>query len=410
MARELGRHFPVTLGLRRPAGVSSTQTPEAPPALHALETAWWDRSSVGALVERHSLVISLGMQYPARVVATTRTVQVFDLYDPVVLEHLAGSDLAGGAEADPASLGHLQALTRLLLECGDYFLCASPQQRDLWLGGLYATGRLARAGCGDALVGERALVGLVPFGHDGAPPPRAARPVLKGVHPKIAPSDRLLLWGGGIWNWSDPLSLIRAVAGLAKRRDNVKLFFMASRHAGADTVGREMLERAVALARQLGVLDESVLFNETWVPFEERGAYLQESDLAVCTTPEGLENHFSFRTRLVDAVWCGVPIVCTRDGFFGDFVEREGLGLTVAGGDAEGLEAALEQALEPEAQARFRSNLERCRDLLRWDRCLEPLVAFCRRVAEGRYQPPQVPAWRRWGRWLRYKTASRNGL
>ncbi len=403
MARELAREFPVTLGIKRPADASAAAEPPRP---HGLSTEWWDRASVGALLKRHSIVVSLGMQYPARLIASSDIIQIFDLYDPVVLEHLAAADAADSGNHDNASLGHLQALTRLLLLCGDHFLCASPQQRDLWLGGLYAAGRLARSGCGDSLTGDRALLSMVPFGHDGAPPPPAPRPVLKGVNPNIAPTDKLLLWGGGVWNWSDPLTLIRATASLSRRRPDIKLFFMASLHAGGDAVGGEMLRRAVDLARELGVLGTHIFFNETWTPFDRRAAYLQESDLAVCTTPEGMENHFSFRTRLIDALWCGLPVVCTRDGFLADYVDRHALGFTVAGGDAAELESRIELALDPEAQNTFRSNLAARRDDFRWDRCLEPLAALCRRVQSGQFRPRRDAQWKRKLRYARYKLDS----
>lgn len=402
MARELARHFPVTLALRRPA--QAPRRAEPPPRPHDLHTEWWDRAGAASLLNRHSVAISLGTQYPARLAASTRALQVFDLYDPVVLEHLASVGSEQETENSGRAARHLQRLTRLLLHCGDYFLCASPQQRDLWLGGLYACGRLAPTAQGDPIGEGNPLLSVVPFGHDAAPPPPPSRPVLKGVHPAISPTDRLLLWGGGIWNWSDPLTLIRAVASLATRRPDVKLFFMASRHAGADPVGRRMVERAVELAGELGVLDRHVFFNESWIPFDERTDWLAEADLAVCTTPEGLENHFSFRTRLVDALWCTVPIVCTRDGVLADYVEEHALGLTVPGHDAAALEKALEQALEPANHAGYRARLAQRRGDFAWERCLEPLVRFCRHVAEDGYRPPHSPPpLRRKLRYLEYK-------
>ncbi len=37
------------------------------------------------------------------------------------------------------------------------------------------------------------------------------RPAIKGVVPGIGPDDKVILWGGGIYNWFDPLTLLRAV-------------------------------------------------------------------------------------------------------------------------------------------------------------------------------------------------------
>ena len=61
---------------------------------------------------------------------------------------------------------------------------------------------------------------------------------MKGVLPGIGPSDRLLLWGGGIWNWFDPLTVIRAVGRLAEGRSDVKLLFLGLKHPSS-AVGRD---------------------------------------------------------------------------------------------------------------------------------------------------------------------------
>src|SRR5690606_13609787 len=135
------------------------------------------------------------------------------------------------------------------------------------------------------------------------------------------------------------------------------------------------------------LFERNVFFNKAWVPLAERVDYLLESDLAVCSAPDSPENHFSFRTRLLDAIWAGLPIVCNEGSFLADYAEQRAIGLTVPAGDPKALAAAIVRALDPEAQALFRRNLAACRDELRWDRCVEPLVAFCRSVAAGEWNP-----------------------
>src|SRR5207244_1616744 len=77
--------------------------------------------------------------------------------------------------------------------------------------------------------------------------------VLKGVVPGIREADFVLLWGGGIWNWFDPLTLIRAVARIAGQRDDVKLFFLGVRHPDPLIEEMAMAAQAVALADELGL-------------------------------------------------------------------------------------------------------------------------------------------------------------
>src|SRR5437667_445465 len=68
------------------------------------------------------------------------------------------------------------------------------------------------------------LVG--PFGISEKPP-TANKPAFRGVIAGISTSDFLVLWGGGIWNWFDPLTLIRAAATLVDNLPTLRVLFPA---------------------------------------------------------------------------------------------------------------------------------------------------------------------------------------
>lgn len=391
LARRLAEEFDTTLA--RPVG-TPLPPPEAEPdsrpapsgsgisANPGLRPIEWSRASIVHELPRYSLVLSQGTQIPARALAapaSRRPIHVFDLYNPILFEQLADPVASSPARAHERAM--IRRLTRLLLERGDHFLCATPRQRDLWLGGLYALGRI------DAPSPQAEdLVSVVPFGHAGGPVPTRRGSVLKGVVPGIGPDDEVLLWGGGVWNWFDPLVLLEAFALLAPKRPRLRLFFLGTRRPNPDHARNETLERAIARARELGVLGRGVVFNEAWTPYQEVADHLLEADLAVCTAPEGLENDFSFRTRLMDAVRVALPVVCTRGGFVADLVESLELGLTVPAGDPNALAEAIDRALEPRERDRFRANLLASRDALARDRVARPLLDFVRRAAHGRLQ------------------------
>ncbi|EQD32140.1 glycosyltransferase domain-containing protein, partial [mine drainage metagenome] len=102
----------------------------------------------------------------------------------------------------------VRKVLRELLRGGDFFLCASEVQRDLWTGALLEAGRITpRTWAQDSSL--RQLIDVVPFGLPGVPPEgeRGQRQLPVG---NLAPDDVVLLWGGGIYNWFDPLTLIRA--------------------------------------------------------------------------------------------------------------------------------------------------------------------------------------------------------
>src|SRR5215213_3536728 len=230
-------------------------------------------SSCAAVVAQHlpPLVMRDLARLPVRV--------VYDLYDPYLLENLPfyAADSPGAAEEAELRMGAL--LQAIALATGDAFVCASERQRDLWLGALSALERLdfERYRDDEAL---RDVVDVVPFGVEEEPP-RPERGALKGVVEGIGPDDRVLLWGGGVWNWLDPLTPIRAVAQLAERRDDVKLYFLGLARPSPEAAHTTMARRAVDLAEELGVRGRAVFFNFGWVPYSERAAYLCDADIGI---------------------------------------------------------------------------------------------------------------------------------
>ena len=71
----------------------------------------------------------------------------------------------------------------------------------------------------------------------------------------------------------------------------------------------QMAHDALELAGSLGVLGKHVFFNENWVAHEDRANYFLDADVGVSTHLEHLETSFSFRTRLLDYIWAGLPII-----------------------------------------------------------------------------------------------------
>jgi len=299
---------------------------------------------------------------------------VVDLYDPFTLENLhvfSHDPMDERSTLHEAHLGVLNAQIR----AGDFFLCASEKQRDYWLGMLGANNRINPHQY-DADPTLRRLVEVAPFGISGEPPMHTA-PSLKGIYPGIERDDRVIVWGGGIWEWFDPLSLITAVERIRRTRPEIKLFFMGIRHPNPMVPPMAMTQRAIDLARQLGQDGTGVFFNE-WVPYEERHNYLLEADIGASLHFDHLETRFSFRTRVLDYIWAGLPIVCTRGDAVGDLVEAHRLGRVVDYGDVDGLVDALLSVLdEPRGRAAYAARFSEVARQLTWERALAPLQRFC---------------------------------
>jgi glycosyltransferase involved in cell wall biosynthesis len=263
------------------------------------------------------------------------------------------------------------------LSRGDFFLCASEKQRDFWLGQLSAVGRINPKNY-DADETMGSLIAVVPFGVPDEPPVHT-RQALKGVVPGIGADDRVILWGGGIYNWFDPLTLLHAVDRLRQRRPDVRLFFLGLKHPNPDVPEMRMAVAARKLSDALGLTDKHVFFNEGWVAYEDRQNYLLEADIGVSTHLDHVETAFSFRTRILDYLWTGLPIVATAGDTFADLIQSRGLGVTVPPGDVEALEEALFGLLDDEAAAAAcRLRLAEIVADHAWSKVLAPLVAFCR--------------------------------
>jgi glycosyltransferase involved in cell wall biosynthesis len=305
-------------------------------------------------------------------------VLVFDLYNPSFFENLVGH--ADDVDSDREyQLQYGLELVRDLMVIGDFFICAHERQRDFWLGWLTALGRLNHLGY-EKDPSFRALIDVVPFGIPDDPPCHTAN-VLKGVYPGIDQDDQVILWGGGMWQWLDPIICIEAMRRLANRRPDVKLFFLSAGEISAVRPQMATAQRARELSDEYGLTGRQVFFNESWVPYEQRQNYLLEADVGLVAHRPHIETHFSNRTRLLDCVWAELPIVITRGDVWGDWVEHYGLGRCVEH-DADQIAQAILDVLATPREA-YRQHFEQLARRLALQRAVKPLMRFCAQPAKA---------------------------
>ena len=307
--------------------------------------------------------------------AHTGALMVVDLYDPIHLETLEGEAEQSTAEHSRRLDGALDAL-RIQLTVGDFFICASERQRDLWLGHLSALGRINLATYRqDSTL--RKLIDIAPFGIDPTPPP--VRPAIKNVIAGIDADDTVLLWAGGVYNWFDPVTLVDAVGDLMPTHPRLRLVFMGTKHPSLDDLSTRALRAAIDLAAARGLLDRAVFFQEGWVPYDQRGSYLTDADIGVSTHFLHAETAFSFRTRMLDYLWAGLPIICTEGDEFARLIDIEGLGRVVPAVDRTSLREAIAALVDdPVARAEAALRVAEVAPRYHWSNALRPLVDYCR--------------------------------
>jgi len=122
-----------------------------------------------------------------------------------------------------------------------------------------------------------------------------------------------------------------------------------------------------------------VFFNHDWVAYDDRVNYLLDADIGVSTHLDHVETAFSFRTRILDYLWAGVPIVATGGDALADIIESRSLGVAVPPVDVAALEDALFRVIDDEEFATLcRKNIAAVAPQFRWSEVLAPLLEFCR--------------------------------
>ena len=336
--------------------------------------------AVEAAAGRADVIVIQGdalRRYPT--LLKTEAVLVADLYCPIPLEYHMSSH--GVAEDVRLRTGwYVAQLMQQQLFYADHFLCASDRQKDFWVGALTMAGRINALSMPDGVrTALEQIISCVPFGLPDVRPIANGSPLRTKFG--IAEDDFLMVWGGGIYEWFDPLTIIRAVAELDRQGLKAHLVFLGVKHPNPGINEHDRVSDAVNLARELGVLDRLVHFNFGWIDYHIRHEYLLDADVGVSAHLDNAETRYSFRTRMLDYLWCGLPILATRGDEFGDMAGGGPLGVAIDYEDSEAWCVAIRRMMTDAGfVAECRANVERVRVRYTWSRVTEPLADVCRRV------------------------------
>jgi len=282
---------------------------------------------------------------------------VCDLYDPYIIECL---------HLDPGSFpAAVQTLKEQLLN-GDFFLCSSESQRLFYLGMLAILGRLDPAQFSKFNKFEN-LIDLVPFG--------AAEENLDFT--KAANTGKYVnVFLGGVYTWYDPFTSLDCLKIILRKRNDIKFLFIKFPYniTAIKNIEKEVLEYAV----QIGVKD-NVIFND-WVPYEERSKLYSDIDVALVIHRATLEASLSFRTRVLDLLSFGIPVITNEGGDLEKLIKDYECGLIVKENDSQALADAL--LLLIENQQKREEMISRGKALIKekflWEKVIEPLDEFCK--------------------------------
>lgn len=298
---------------------------------------------------------------------------VVDFYDPFVLENLhyyldepqESQDILNQQSVD---------ITNKLARIGDFFICGNERQRDYWLGVLTANGRInPKNYMSDPDL--RSLIDVVGIGYPGREPEGGK--FLRGVHPLIPSDAKIVLWGGGIWDWLDPLTLIKAWPAVVEEFPQARLIFLGTHHPNPDNPSHKVAGKAQALADEIGEKDKTIIFFE-WLSYEERESLLCEADMGVTLHPVHIETRYSIRTRMMDYLWAKLPILVTDGDITSEWVREFGIGEVVPPFDVNAVIQALKSILAENKEV-WKSGFEHFDARFDWKHVVAPLKKFCLR-------------------------------
>lgn len=383
LACALAAHAHVTLVAPQPIDLVA-------PGVTTGSYQWGNPASLQPHLAQHDVILANGFAVATHPeVAQHPGALIIDLYDPTLLEnlelyrHQPAAVRAQHAQTDVA-------LLQRQLAVGDFFLCATERQRDLYIGAFMALGRITPEQVDrDPLL--RHLIDVVPFGLPAHPSTRSG-PGPRSLFPAIGHDDPLILWSGGLWDWMDPLSLIRAMPRVVAQVPNARLVFMAGSHPGLAGAMRTP-QAARDLAAELGLLDQHIFFYATWVPYAERANFLLDATVVVSLHRHHLETAYAaLRSRILDHLWVGLPSLLSDGDQAAQLTRQHGIGLVVPPEDEAAIADAL-VALLQDADLRMQ-----CADAARslaahftWPTIIQPITTFLASCSLDTMQQRSIP-------------------
>lgn len=301
---------------------------------------------------------------------------VVDLYDPFIIENLHYH-----AELGDRVFANDHATLMRSLQLGDFFLCASPDQRLFYLGALLAAGRLnPQAFERDPDLKD--LLSVVPF---GVPPP---------IPPAARHSANPRILFGGIYDWYEPRIAIDAIALARESFPGMTLTF--TQHPNADVTPQSKFAEAMRYVRNQGY--SSFVLQEPWTPYAGRADFYRRFAAVLLTFNPSVETDLAMRTRIFDSLWAGLPVITSSAPGTDSLLRQFDAGVVVDGDDPGRYADALVQLLrdEPQYLAKVRGT-QRYVNEHQWPKLLAPLLAFCRnpRIDETRPPAASFPGQRR---------------
>lgn len=369
MAEMLSRSFDVTVGFFDPTYLPDDDFSRSYKVAHVDNRKFHDK------FQTIDTVISMWLSEDMMIYCKERNIFiVFDIYAPVPVEGLALFMLGGEPITTDTDYYYRQSYNSYekFFQYGDLFLFSNKRQVDYWIGYVFGSGIISVSNYTTRQLFDRFVV--APMGIDTSQELRHTKKVMRGHIKGIEKDDQILIWTGGIWNWFDAQTLIKAMHKLSKSHPSIKLVFFGTKHPNPDVPAMQEASAALTLAKKLQLLNKNIFIHEGWVPYGDRINYLLEADTAVNAAKDSIEAEFAHRTRVLDHILANIPTIATAGDYLSDdVITHQNLGFVTTPGDVDGLADAIVKSVDTKTNRQIRSSIKKVRAEFDWNQTLAPL-------------------------------------
>ena len=201
--------------------------------------------------------------------------------------------------------------------------------------------------------------------------------IYRDVIPGITKKDFILLWNGGVWNRTDALGMVEIMKYIWQKDKRVKLIFQGFHNPHKIYSPEAKQTKQSVLKHKL--LNKNVFIPDKWIPYDERGDYLAESDAGIALSPDIPDANFLIKTRYYDYLWAELPIILNNYDTFAAEVEKNKLGIVLRDNNYKHQAAEIiDFSRNKKARRQIKENIREYKRGLSWQQSLKPVIDYCR--------------------------------
>jgi glycosyltransferase involved in cell wall biosynthesis len=225
---------------------------------------------------------------------------------------------------------------------------------------------------------------IVPYGINSDQPVTKAQPIKELLGGSYEKSWKIL-WFGAVYPWFNIRILMDAIQ-LLNQKHPTRLIMVGAKNpfnAHPDFVAKS--EEVQSLVAEPEFKD--LIQTHDWVPFESRADWYLDCDLIITLNEPGMENGLSWRTRVADYVWAGMPVASNGGDPLTEDLIAHGGASRVDIGSAESLSESIHKILSDEARLKgMKAQMQLYRPKLYWENVIKPLgkIIECHNLAADR--------------------------